>query len=340
MPNQGLSETGQIIAAIATAIILALLAKFGLTPNDSEDGPKNNPNIVINVNASGVAEREASQGKEDTRPIDQPAPRPRPQPSPTPRPPAPSPRPPDPNSYVFSPIRPEPAPNPRPPAPSPKPPTPDPKPAPSPKPPTPDPTPRPPPKPPTPPALVLKSWNDLNVGSLPLQNRGADIRANLLGRYRREDTICLTIILNENYDQDVKIAVWGEGPGFTRRSPYGNDWAEMDIERVGMSEGQVYWVAHLPMTTAKFVVLCRTDDAKYAVEPQDAWQYCQSARQVKGDKVKYIMTSNDDLNTFGNFGYRSGPVRLSDMTEDDAMRRTPVIYIPKRNELHVTPEKK
>lgn len=158
--------------------------------------------------------------------------------------------------------------------------------------------------------------------------------------YRREGTICLTIILNEHYDQDVRIAVWGEGPGFRKHSPYGNDWGAMDIARVGMSEGQVYWVAHLPMTTEKFVVLCRTDDARYAVEPQDAWQYCQSARLVKGSGVRYIMTSKDELNTFGNMGYQRGPMRLSDMSEVDAMGETPAIYIPKRKELHVTPEKK
>ncbi len=162
----------------------------------------------------------------------------------------------------------------------------------------------------------------------------------MLGQYRREGTICLTIFLNEYYDQDVRIAVWGEGVGFRKQNPYGNDWGAMDIERGGLYEGQVYWVAHLPMMTKKFVVLCRTDDAKYAVEPQDAWQYCQSARLERGDRVRYIMTSKDDPNTFGNFGYKRGPMRLSDMTDDDAQGLTPAIYIPKRNELHVTPEKK
>ena len=38
MPREGLSETGQIIAAVATAIILALLAKYGFLPD--EDGGK------------------------------------------------------------------------------------------------------------------------------------------------------------------------------------------------------------------------------------------------------------------------------------------------------------
>jgi hypothetical protein len=338
MPNQGLSETGQIIAAIATAIILALLAKFGLTPNDEspqDDGGKGKGNIVINFNANGVAEREAAQGKEDTRPIDEPAPPPRPQPSPTPRPPAPSPRPPDPTPRPPAPSPRPPDPTPRPPAPSPRPPDPPPYVSPI----RPQPSPAPSPKPPTPPPLALKRWDDLRVGSLPFQNRKQDIRADMLS-YRREGTICLTIIVNSNYAQDMRIAVWGEGPGFRKHSPYGNDWAEMDISRVGLSESQVYWVAHLPMTTEKLVVLCRTDDARYAVEPQDAWQYCQSARLVKKSGVRYIMTSKDDLNTYSNFGYQRDLMRLSDMTEDDARSLTPAIYIPKRNEVHVTPEKK
>ncbi len=51
MPREGLSETGQIIAAVATAIILALLAKYGFLP-DEDDGKKESEDTgktVINI---------------------------------------------------------------------------------------------------------------------------------------------------------------------------------------------------------------------------------------------------------------------------------------------------
>ena len=54
MPREGLSETGQIIAAVATAIILALLAKYGLLPDEDggkkEDDPPGGPTKIINNN--------------------------------------------------------------------------------------------------------------------------------------------------------------------------------------------------------------------------------------------------------------------------------------------------
>ncbi len=108
-----------------------------------------------------------------------------------------------------------------------------------------------------------------------------------------------------------------------------------------MFKDEVYWAAQLPMKTEKFIVLCRTDNAKLPVDADDAYQYCQSARATKGDKVRYIMTSEDELHIFNNSGGVAGfAVRLSAMTEEDAGEITPTIYIPKRNELHVTPEKK
>ncbi len=159
--------------------------------------------------------------------------------------------------------------------------------------------------------------------------------------HRRAGAICLTIILNEHYDQGVQIAVWGAGVGLTRRSPFGSDWGEMEISRVGVFKDEVYWAAQLPMKTEKFIVLCRTDNAKLPVDADEAYQYCQSARKTKGEKVRYIMTSEDEFHIFSNLGTAAGlPVRLSAMTEEDAGEITPTIYIPKRNELHVTPEKK
>jgi hypothetical protein len=41
MPKEGLSETGQVVAAIATAVILAVLAKYGFAPDEgSGEGKK------------------------------------------------------------------------------------------------------------------------------------------------------------------------------------------------------------------------------------------------------------------------------------------------------------
>ena len=155
------------------------------------------------------------------------------------------------------------------------------------------------------------------------------------------DTICLTIVLHGGYGLDVQIAVWGKGPGFIRTNPYGNEWGQMTAKQVGLYDQNVYWVAHVPKTTERFVVLCRTDNARYAVEPQDAWQYCQSASLEQGERVKYIWTKFDDLHLFSNYGNIDGHMRrLSDMNEEDVRRLTPAIYIPKRTELHVTPEKK
>ena len=61
MPREGLSETGQIIAAVATAIILALLAKYGLLPDedggkkegDDNGGGGGNGKTVINIQIGG-----------------------------------------------------------------------------------------------------------------------------------------------------------------------------------------------------------------------------------------------------------------------------------------------
>ena len=302
MPKEGLSETGQLVAAIATAVILALLAKFGLTPNESEDpgGKGNGPNdgpkwpkIIINVNPGGAAEREAAQGKADTRPVTEP-PTPVPLPPQTPVPPPPP--------------RPPPPPTPSSPTPAPSPPR------------------------------QMKRWEDLKVGSLPIRMRNGDIRANLLSN-RRANTICLAIVLDIKYGHDVKIAVWAEGLGFNSRTPYEKMWRAIDVDRVG----QDVCVAHFPMApikTSRFVVLCRTDDSRVAVEPEDAWQYCQSARLEQGDRVRYIITDKDELYLFGNLGLRRPSMRLFDMSEDDAKASTPAIYIPLRKELHVTPEKK
>jgi hypothetical protein len=115
----------------------------------------------------------------------------------------------------------------------------------------------------------------------------------------------------------------------------------MAIERVGVFKNEVYWAAQLPIGTEKFIVLCRTDDAKLPVDAADAYQYCQSARETKGKMVRCIMTSEDALQIFSNFGTSAGfATPLVAMTEEDARDITPTIYIPKRNEVHVTPEKK
>ncbi len=135
--------------------------------------------------------------------------------------------------------------------------------------------------------------------------------------------------------------MWGAGVGFTRRSPFRSDWGELAISWVGVFKNEVYWAAQLPIGTEKFIVLCRTDDAKLPVDAADAYQYCQSARETKGERVRYIMTNIDELQIFNNFGTSAGfAMPLVAMTVEDAKEITPTIYIPKRNALHVTPEKK
>ena len=72
MPREGLSETGQIIAAVATAIILALLAKYGLLP-DEDEGKKDSDDTgktVINIQIGGTQEieRTAREGRDAMTP--------------------------------------------------------------------------------------------------------------------------------------------------------------------------------------------------------------------------------------------------------------------------------
>lgn len=78
MPREGLSETGQIIAAVATAIILALLAKYGLLPDedggkkegDDNGGGGGNPGTVINIQIGGERlEDVARAGREAMTPL-------------------------------------------------------------------------------------------------------------------------------------------------------------------------------------------------------------------------------------------------------------------------------
>ena len=315
MPKEGLSDTGQLVVAIATAVILALLAKFGLTPNESEDeggkgngpnnGPINVPNIIINVNPNGAAEREASQGKADARPRNEP-PSPGPPLPPTPGLPLPGP------------------PTPRPP-PLPAPPTPGlPTPAPS-------------------PVRQRKRWDDLKVGSLPIQMRQRPIMDNLMNLRRlNSNTTTVVIVLDQSYHVDVKIAVWASGMGFDPSQPYAYNWRIVEqawiVPRAGDSE--MHWVAHFPTTTKRFVVLCRTDDATEWVDDSDAYQYCAHAEKVKDGQVRYIVTDTDELITFDNSGTnRLKGARLSDGNVDGMEPFLPAIYIPLRRELHKTPEK-
>ena len=70
MPTGGLSETGQVVAAIATAVILAVLAKYGFAPDEGGgDGKKSEGVPIIINNYVGVAEAAAKQGKDDTQPL-------------------------------------------------------------------------------------------------------------------------------------------------------------------------------------------------------------------------------------------------------------------------------
>ena len=67
MPREGLSETGQIIAAVATAIILALLAKYGFLP-DEDDGKKESEGTqptVINIQIGTQRIEEAAREGRD-----------------------------------------------------------------------------------------------------------------------------------------------------------------------------------------------------------------------------------------------------------------------------------
>lgn len=303
MPNQGLSETGQIIAAIATAIILALLAKFGLTPNEEspqDDGGKGKGNIVINFNANGVAEREASRGKSDMRPdnltdesnIDL-------SDSPPYRSPVLS-------SPSRSPIQPIP----------------------------PDVT--------TPKPMWLKTWGDLQVGSLPIQNRKSAIMQGLgASGCFGDGAICVAIVLDRRYSKDTKISVWAQGIGFDVKMPYDDVWRKVDVARIvksGTDEfPESHWVATIPTTANRFTVLCRTDDSSQFVDDRDAHQYCEFIRNSEVGGTRYMVTKEDALNTFGDDGLlRKGTMRLSDKNEDKALL---AIYIPYRKELHKTPEK-
>jgi hypothetical protein len=69
MPREGLSETGQIIAAVATAIILALLAKYGFL-RDEDDGKKESESedkgkTVINIQIGTQRIEEAARDGRD-----------------------------------------------------------------------------------------------------------------------------------------------------------------------------------------------------------------------------------------------------------------------------------
>jgi hypothetical protein len=73
MPREGLSETGQIIAAVATAIILALLAKYGFLP-DEDDGKKESEDTgkttVINIQiGTQEIEKAARDGRDAMTPV-------------------------------------------------------------------------------------------------------------------------------------------------------------------------------------------------------------------------------------------------------------------------------
>lgn len=160
--------------------------------------------------------------------------------------------------------------------------------------------------------------------------------------HRRLNATTVVIVLNQNYDVDVKIAVWASGMAFDRSNPYVNNWRKMDFARIvppgGVSE--MHWVAHFPPTTKRFVVLCRTDDAKEFVDDSDAYQYCAHAEKVKDGPVRYIVTDTDELITFDNSGTnRLKGARLSDGNVDGMTPFLPAIYIPLRRELHKTPEK-
>ena len=74
MPREGLSETGQIVAAVATAIILALLAKYGFLP-DEDDGKKEGDErgtqpTVINIQiGTQRIEEAAREGRDAMTPL-------------------------------------------------------------------------------------------------------------------------------------------------------------------------------------------------------------------------------------------------------------------------------
>lgn len=256
MPREGLSETGQIIAAVATAIILALLAKYGLLPD--EDGgkkeddvtvdppPPGGPTTIINNNIMIGPENfqnVARLGKQATTPHKG-----------------------------------------------------------------------------TPPTPEQESFEELNIGPLPIQNRSKDImpnvnRANAM--YYR-----LVVVLDANYGQDVRIGVYGYDSG-------DDQWFPFLVDYAGEFQDQAHFIAFTPKETlnlTKLVVLTRTDDALTPPDKKQALKFVSVARLDDSNR-DYVLTADKPLNLFEDTtGRRAKPTTsLGRMVPS----HVPAIYIRK-----------
>ena len=227
MPREGLSETGQIIAAVATAIILALLAKYGFLPD--EDGekkeddvtvdppPPGRPTTIINNNITIGPEHfqdVARLGKQATTPHKG-----------------------------------------------------------------------------TPPTPEQVSFEKLDIGPLPIQNRGKDIMPNFYrvhaGYYR------LVVVLDANYGQSGRIGVYGYDSG-------DHQWFPFLVDYAGEFQNQAHFIAFTPKITSnltKLVVLTRLDDALTPPDVKQALSFVSMAR-FDDSNGEYVLTADKPLHLF------------------------------------------
>jgi len=250
MPREGLSETGQIIAAVATAIILALLAKYGLLPDEDggkkEDDPPGGPTTIINNNIMIGPENfqdVARLGKQATTP------------------------------HKGTPQTPE-----------------------------------------------QESFEELNIGPLPIQNRGKDIMSN----FKRANPVYyrLVVVLDANYGQSVRIGVYGYDSGDDRWFPFLVDYA-------GEFQDQAHFIAYTPKETSnltKLVVLTRTDDAPTPPDKKQALNFVSMARFDDSNR-DYVLTADRPLNLFDDkTGTRAKPTTS---LGQKVPNHVPAIYIRK-----------
>lgn len=256
MPREGLSETGQIIAAIATAIILALLAKYGLLPD--EDGGKKEDDVTVDptppggpttiINNNIVIGRENFQnvarlGKQATTP------------------------------YKG-----------------------------------------------TPPTPEQESFDDSDIGILPIRNRNKDIMPN----FRRANAMYyrLVVVLDAHYGENVRIGVYGYDSGDDQWFPFLMDYA-------GQFQSQAHFIAYTPKETSdltKLVVLTRTDDALKRPDVKQALNFVSMARFDDSNR-EYVLTTDWPLNLFDDTtGIRA---KITTFLGHKVPNHVPAIYIRK-----------
>ena len=221
MPREGLSETGQIIAAVATAIILALLAKYGFLPDEDgekkEDDPPGGPTTIINNNIMIGPENfqnVARLGKQATTPHKG-----------------------------------------------------------------------------TPPTPEQESFEEINIGPLPIRNRRQDIMPN----FKRAHAVYyrLVVVLDAHYGQSVRIGVYGY-------DSEDDQWFPFLVDYAGEFQNQAHFIAFTPKETSnltKLVVLTRLDDALTPPDVKQALSFVSMAR-FDDSNGEYVLTADKPLHLF------------------------------------------